>query len=94
MDEGAIEFAACKFLNYNREEFVPEVTMNLISHFGETKVVWDRKNVDGRFELVQFCKKKGRLNCATACLNKTSPFAYLSYEEHLHKVLLKNIKLD
>lgn len=95
MEENKIEtvdFTACGFLDFDRSKYVPEVKMNLISSDGD-KVVWDRMNVDGRMELVQFCTKRGRLNCADACLSKKRARCS-DYNEKVHSVPSKDIDLS
>lgn len=87
-----VTFRACKYLDFDRSNYVPSVEMNLISSGGTTKVVWDRQGLDHR-ELAQFCSKRGRINSAEGCLEVDTAFC-LDYEDCVHKVPTSDIKLD
>ena len=88
-----VKFTACKFLDYRREKYVPEVTMNLIGFGQTTKVTWQRKDIDNRWKLCQFCQKRGRINSPTGCLDKSQARCG-DYEDFEHSVPLKDINLD
>jgi hypothetical protein len=87
MNEETVEFTGCKFLDYRREKYVPETKMNLIGHFRETKVCWDRINVDNHHQ------KRGRLNNPTACLRLVDAHCP-NYEDFTHVVKLSDVDLS
>lgn len=69
----------CKHLDYEKENY-PSCTLEQLSYRGTTQLVWDRRKPDGDFQLCQFCKLRGRLNNAEACLCKQDAMCS-EYEE-------------
>lgn len=82
------EFIACKHLDFN-----PDYIGNrqAISFHG-TKLCWKRPEDFGG-NLVQFCKKIGRLNNPEACLDKEHAGCDL-YEEFMHKLSIPKEEID
>ncbi len=62
-----IEFKSCEHLDY--EPNYGNCKRQLIS-CGETKLCWKRLAFAPMNDLVQFCKKRGRINSPTGCLTK------------------------
>jgi hypothetical protein len=68
---GKITFRCCKFLDHTDGHFI-DCKLVPLHHFG---VYWERDSAwtdlcNGARD-VQFCSKRGRLNCKTACLEGT-----------------------
>lgn len=78
-----IKFKACKHLDFS-DNYSAEKA--LIDIKGEIKVCWDRPVIDESYPaLVQFCKKRGRLNNPECCLSEDNKMCS-DYEEIEHKV--------
>ena len=61
-----IKFTACEHLDFGDNYAAKK---ELISSDGQTKVCWDRPVIDESYpKLVQFCKKRGRMNNPEYCL--------------------------
>ena len=61
-----IKFNACEFLDFSDSYSAKKEP---ISSGGVTKICWDRPVIDSSYPaLVQFCKKRGRLNNPECCL--------------------------
>ena len=80
-----IKFRACIHLDFS-DNYVAE--KELIENCGETKVCWDRPVIDESYpKLVQFCKKRGRLNNPESCLCEEYKLCN-DYEETTHIVTI------
>lgn len=61
-----IKFRACEHLDFSDNYTAKK---ELINSDHETKVCWNRPVIDASYpSLVQFCKKRGRLNNPEMCL--------------------------
>ena len=85
-----IKFTACKHLDFDDNYSAEKV---LISGCGETKVCWDRPVVDESYPgLVQFCKKRGRMNKPELCTCEEKK-GCSDYEDFNHEINLNTINL-
>jgi len=82
-----IKFTCCDALDFS--DSYP-AQKHLIASGGATKVTWDRSGPFRQPMLVQFCKKRGRLNSAEACLDKAHA-ACNDYNDALVSVPRTNI---
>lgn len=57
-------FKGCKYLDFNQEDYSCEL-VGISNHLG-----WERFDIDGRLQLCQMCKLRGRLNHPEACIGK------------------------
>jgi len=81
-----IKFKACEFLDFSDNYTAKK---ELIAIRNETKVCWDRPVIDGSYpRLVQFCKKRGRLNNPECCLTEDKKMCS-DFNEMEHLVKLK-----
>ena len=61
-----IKFTACEHLDFSDNYTAKK---EAISMQGTTKVCWDRPVIDDTYpRLVQFCKKRGRINNPEMCM--------------------------
>ncbi len=60
-------FKACKHLDFSDSYFAKKAG---IVFDGTSKLCWERKDPEGKLQLCQFCKKRGRLNGPTCCLSE------------------------
>jgi hypothetical protein len=65
-----LRFTACKNLDFDKNHYT--ATLARINTGGTTKLVWERRDCDGKLQLCQFCKLNGRHNDPTACLDYNS----------------------
>ena len=78
-----INFTACEYLDFSDNYAAKK---ELISIFNKTKVCWDRPVIDDSYpRLVQFCKKRGRLNSPECCLSYENKQCN-DYNEKRHSV--------
>jgi len=61
-----VKFTCCEYLDFSDSYSAKKC---LISSGGATKVTWDRRGPYG-MSLVQFCKKRGRINDPEGCLDE------------------------
>ena len=80
-----MKFTACKYLDFS-EKYTDAAEKQLIG-IGNGKVFWMRKlKYDpSQPAMVQFCKKRGRLNNPEACLSLKKAVCG-DYEEIVHEV--------
>ena len=79
-----VKFTGCKYLDFEDNY----VAKKQIIFLGENKVFWLREVSDpGLPSMVQFCKKRGRLNAPVACLNELDACCTL-YEDYNHEVVV------
>lgn len=69
-----INFKGCKNLDFDQEKYTCEL-VGISNHLG-----WERRDVDGRIQLCQMCKLRGRLNSASACIGENKAMCN-RYEE-------------
>ena len=63
-----IKFKACEFLDFSDNYSAKK---EAIHQKDGTKICWHRPAIDSTYpSLVQFCKKRGRLNSPEQCLSK------------------------
>ncbi len=90
MEKTKVKFNACEHLdfsdNYNAEKA-------LIAFYDTTKVCWDRPVIDDSYpRLVQFCKKRGRLNHPESCLcEKNKQCSDYKDIEHIVELMVKAV---
>ena len=76
-----IKFKACEHLDFADNYSAKKVLFS-------TKVCWGRKMVDGLFpRLIQYCKKRGRLNYPESCLSEADKMCS-DYKEFEHTVII------
>lgn len=64
-----IEFTACEHLDFS-DSYAAKKDAIVIG--SETKICWNRPVIDSSYpSLVQFCKKRGRLNSPESCLSES-----------------------
>lgn len=82
-----LKFIACEFLDFEDNYTAKK---EIINHNNSKKICWNRPTIDNSYpSLVQFCKKRGRLNNPTSCLcNKDK--ACNDYKDFNHNVSLTN----
>ena len=77
-----VKFTACEHLDFDNNYTAKKVLI-----FG-TKVCWKRDVVDVSYpQLVQFCKKSGKLNNPGSCLREADKMCS-DYEEFEHTVII------
>ena len=80
-----IKFRACEHLDFS-DNYTANKEPIIIN--GETKLCWDRPVIDESYpRLVQFCKKRGRMNSPELCTSKETK-ACSDYNEIEHTSLL------
>lgn len=86
MAKEEVIFNACKHLDFSDSY---NAKKELIGNYGITKVCWDRSVIDDSYpRLVQFCKKRGRLNNPESCL-RISDKCCNDYEDFEHIVTIE-----
>ena len=81
--ENEIQFLACEHLDFSDNYAAQKDAIS--TKFG-TKVCWNRPTIDSTYpSLVQFCKKRGRLNSPEACLCQANAQCN-DYNDFNHKV--------
>ena len=84
----SLKFTACKYLDFS-DNYTAE--KNLIQVEGEMKVCWNRPVIDDSFpQLVQFCKKRGRMNNPEMCVCVENQQCQ-DYEDVIHEVDLSTV---
>jgi hypothetical protein len=80
-----IKFTACEHLDFDDNYTAKK---ELIGNYGTTKVCWDRPVIDDSYpRLVQFCKKRGRLNNPECCLREADKMCS-DYKDFEHSVII------
>ena len=78
-----IKFTACEQLDFSDHYIAKK---ELIGSGGVTKVCWDRPVIDDSYpRLVQFCKKRGRMNNPECCLCEKDK-GCMDYKDFEHTV--------
>ena len=78
-----IEFTACEHLDFSDNYTAKKAA---ISMQGTVKVCWDRPVIDDSYpRLVQFCKKRGRMNSPEMCMCEANKMCS-DYNEGNHSV--------
>jgi hypothetical protein len=85
-DINHLEFVACSQLEFDDSytNYKSGVRRQIINHDG-TKLCWKRFDPEGVMMLVQFCKRRGRLNRPQACLSKEETHCP-DYNPIIHRV--------
>ena len=78
-----IKFTACEYLDFNDNYSAKK---DLIISDGVAKICWNRPVIDESYpQMVQFCKKHGRLNDPQCCLKESNKMCS-DYKDFEHTV--------
>lgn len=85
-------FTGCKHLDFDRARYAPTCDRNAISTNGQQHVFWFRKR-ETTSAMVQFCKKRGRLNHQSSCIGKCNARCS-DYADHNHSIVVPLAELE
>ena len=71
----------CKHLDHGESNY-PTVKLVSIDSFDIPVKYWERKNLDGNIQKVQFCKLRGRIKGIFQCYNKGEMNCYELVEDN------------
>ena len=72
-----MKFKGCKHLDFSQDNYMCEL-VGISKHVG-----WERRDPEGKLQLCQFCKLRGRLNDPEACIGDGNAMCN-DYEEIEH----------